>query len=157
VVAARHKLDISSVLLIAWAGAAVGGVVGWVVGLKAGRALITAPGPLRRLRLNAVARGEDVFRRYPVIAIVLTPSWIAGIHRVGAAIYLPVNAIGAALWAVGIGVGAYLLGPTVIDLVDDLGLVTGVALGALLLLVAWTEIRRRVRRARRPDSTATDP
>jgi membrane protein DedA with SNARE-associated domain len=98
-----------------------------------------------------------VFRRYPVIAIVLTPSWIAGIHRVGAAIYLPVNAIGAALWAVGIGLGAYLAGPTVIDLVDDLGLVTGVVLGAVLLVLAWTEIRRRVRRARRPDSTATEP
>jgi membrane protein DedA with SNARE-associated domain len=157
VVAARHKLDISSVLLIAWFGAAVGGVVGWVIGLKAGRALITARGPLRRLRLHAVARGEDVFRRYPVIAIVLTPSWIAGIHRVGAAIYLPVNAIGAAIWAVGIGLGAYLAGPTVIDFVDDLGLVTGAVLGALLLVVAWTEIRRRVRRARRPNSTATDP
>jgi membrane protein DedA with SNARE-associated domain len=157
VVAARHKLDISSVLLIAWFGAAVGGVVGWVIGLKAGRALVTARGPLRRLRLHAVARGEDVFRRYPVIAIVLTPSWIAGIHRVRAALYLPVNAIGAALWAVGIGLSAYLAGPTVIDFVGDLGLVTGVALGALLGVVAWTEIRRRARRARHPDSTATDP
>src|SRR5205807_9728841 len=101
VVAARHKLDIGSVLLIAWLGAAAGGVLGWAIGLKAGRALITARGPLRRARLKAVARGEDVFRRHPVIAIVLTPSWIAGIHRVGATIYLCVNAIGAALWAVG--------------------------------------------------------
>jgi membrane protein DedA with SNARE-associated domain len=156
VVAARHKLDISSVLLVAWFGAAVGGVAGWVVGLKAGRALVTARGPLRAARLHAVARGEDVFKRYPVIAIVLTPSWIAGIHRVGAAIFLPVNAIGAALWAVGIGLGAYFIGPTVIDLVDDLGLVTGIALGALLLVAAAAEIRRRVRRARHPDPAATD-
>ena len=95
VFAARHKLDICSVMLVAWAGAAVGGVVGWLVGLKAGRALVTARGPLRRLRINAVARGEDVFARHPVLAIYLTPSWVAGIHRVRAAPYLTVNAIGS--------------------------------------------------------------
>ena len=42
--ASRHRLDIGGVVIVAWVGATVGGVIGWAVGLKAGRALMTAPG-----------------------------------------------------------------------------------------------------------------
>ena len=47
VFAAKHRLDIVEVLLIAWAGAAVGGVGGWLIGMRAGRAVMAAPGPFR--------------------------------------------------------------------------------------------------------------
>ena len=79
-----------------------------------------------------MAHGERVFERYPVIAIVLTPSWIAGIHRVRSAVYQPTNAVAAAMWAAGLGLGGYFVGPPVVDLVDDLGTVTAVALGVLI-------------------------
>lgn len=146
VLAAQHKLDLGSVLLVAWAGATAGGVVGWALGIKAGRRLITARGPLRKLRESAVERGDKVFGRYAVLAILLAPSWISGIHRVRAGLYLPVNAAAAALWAGGIGVGAYLVGPAVVDFVGDLGLVTGIALVLLVGGVVTAEIIRRRRR-----------
>ncbi len=148
VFAARHSLDIGSVVFVAWAAATAGGIAGWVIGLKAGRAVVTAPGPLRRPRTRAVERGDEVFRRHPVIAIVLTPSWVAGIHGVRTAVFLPVNAFGAALWAVGIGLAAYWIGPTVVDAVDDLGLVTGGLLVALIVVVIGGEVWRRRRRGR---------
>lgn len=132
VLAAKHKLDLGSVLVIAWLAATAGGIVGWAIGLRAGRAFLTAPGPLRSTRIKAVAHGERVFERYPVIAIVLTPSWIAGIHRVRSAVYQPTNAVAAAMWAAGLGLGGYFVGPPVVDLVDDLGTVTAVALGVLI-------------------------
>lgn len=156
VISARHNLDITSVLVVAWAGATAGGVLGWLIGLKAGRALVTARGPFHRGRVNAVARGEDIFKRYAVIAIVLTPSWVAGIEHVKASIYLPVNAAAAAVWAAGIGLGAYFIGPTVVDLVDDLGLVVGVVLALLVLAGLGAEIRRRRRRARQRAAAAPD-
>jgi membrane protein DedA with SNARE-associated domain len=155
VIAARHKLDISGVLLVAWAAATLGGTLGWLIGRNAGRRVVTAHGPLYRLRLNAVARGDEVFGRYPFVAIVLAPSWVAGIHGVRTAVFLPINALGAALWAGGIGLGAYLVGPTVVDAVDDLGLVTGIALAALVAIGIGVEIRRRVRRRRRADLPPT--
>ena len=102
-----------------------------------------------RLRLRALERGDEVFGRWPVAAILLTPSWVAGIHRVRAGVYLPTNAVGAALWAVAIGLGAYLIGPSVIDFVNDLGLVTGAALVVLVAVGVWVEFGRRRRRARR--------
>src|SRR5205807_4717610 len=52
--AARHKLDISPVIFWAWIGATVGGVIGWLIGMKAGRTVLTAPGPFRQLRLESV-------------------------------------------------------------------------------------------------------
>ena len=149
VLAARHRLDIGAVLAVAWLAATLGGLGGWLIGMKAGRGMLTTRGPLHKARLRALERGDEVFGRWPVAAILLTPSWVAGIHRVRAGVYLPTNAVGAALWAVAIGLGAYLIGPSVIDFVNDLGLVTGAALVVLVAVGVWVEFGRRRRRARR--------
>lgn len=148
VFAARHSLDIFSVILVAWVGATVGGVAGWLAGLKGGRPLLTARGPLRGARIKAVARGEEVFARHPVLAIYLTPSWVAGIHRPRTSTYLIVNAVSSGLWAAAIGLGAYYVGPPVLDFVGDLGLVTGGALVAIVVAMALGELLRRRRRTR---------
>ena len=146
VFAAKHKLDLTEVLLVAWLGAYVGGVIGWLIGYKAGRAVIDAPGPFRKARLRAVARGERVFQRATVIAVILTPSWLAGIHRVRWPVFLPANALSAAIWAIGIGLGAYLIGPPVADAFGDLGTVALLIIGAVILAGAVANfVRRRTR------------
>lgn len=154
--AAQHRLDLASVLIAAWLAATGGGVAGWLVGLKGGRAIVTARGPLHKLRLKAVARGDEVFTRFPVLAILLAPSWVAGIHGVRPRLFLPVNALSAVLWACGIGLGAYFAGPPVVDVVNDLGRVTIIALVVLVLATISIEVlrRRRKRRRRAKDSAA---
>jgi membrane protein DedA with SNARE-associated domain len=149
VVAGRHSLDISSVLAVAFGGAMVGGIVGWLVGMKAGRAVMLRPGPLLRFRRGAVARGDHVFERAPAVAVFLAPTWIAGIHKVGPAVFLPVTVFGAVLWAGGIGLGAYYLGPTIVDVVDDAGLVMGITLVALVVTIIGLDVMRRRRRTGR--------
>ncbi len=146
IVAAKHKLDITPVLIWAFVGAVIGGIVGWLVGLLAGRQVMTAPGPLRRLRLKAVERGEEVFQRLTVIAILLAPSWVAGIHRVGTTVYLVTNLLSAIVWSVGIGLAAYYVGPPVLDVLADVGTVTAVGLVLLVLVGVGLEIMRRRRR-----------
>jgi membrane protein DedA with SNARE-associated domain len=146
VLAAKHKLDLTEVVLTAWLGATAGGMIGWLIGLKAGRAMITAPGPLRKARRNALARGERIFKRRAVIAVILTPSWVAGIHRVRWPVYLPVNALSAAVWAIGIGVGGFLLGPPVAELFGDVGTVGLIILGAAAATAGVAGLaRRRIR------------
>jgi membrane protein DedA with SNARE-associated domain len=145
VIAARHHLDIVSVVVVAFLGAAAGGVAGWIAGLKAGRSVVTAPGPFRRLRVRTVERGEALFARMPVVGVLLTPSWIAGIHGVRARIYLPINTISAVAWAVGIGLGAYYAGPPVIDVVDDVGTGVGAAAGAVVVVAIVIGIIRHRR------------
>jgi membrane protein DedA with SNARE-associated domain len=157
VLAAHHKLDIFSVVFVAWLAAAAGGAIGWAIGMWGGRPVLTAPGPLLALRLRAVERGEEVFGRYPVIAILLTPTWIAGINRVRPAVFLIVNSAAALAWAVGIGVAAYLIGPTVIDAVSDLGVITGVGIVLLVAAGIVFEIRRRRGRSERPHQLGPGP
>jgi membrane protein DedA with SNARE-associated domain len=149
VLAAKHQLDITSVVFVAWVAATAGGLIGWLVGLKAGRAFVTAPGPLRAARVRAADRGEQVFKRYPVIAILLTPAWVAGINRVRGKVYHPTNVISALLWAAGLGFGSYWIGPAVLDAFDDLGLVSIIIVVAVCAVGLAVEIRRRRRRASR--------
>jgi membrane protein DedA with SNARE-associated domain len=149
ILAAKHQLTLGGVLAVAFLAAMLGGVTGWAVGRRAGRALLTARGPLLRARRRALEHGDELFGRYPVLAIVLTPSFVAGVHRVGTVTYLLVNLVSAALWTAGLGVGAYLAGPTVLDVFADVGLVFSVVIGVLVAAVvggAWVR-RRRARTA----------
>jgi membrane-associated protein len=150
VLAAKGRLDLASVILVAWAGATVGGIAGWVVGRKAGRSIVTVRGPLHAARLRTVERGERIFERYAVVAILLTPSWIAGIHRVRSRVYQPTNVLAAAVWAAGIGVGSYLAGPTVIDWVNDFGTGTSLIVVTLVIVAVGLELARRHRLRSRP-------
>ena len=144
IIAAKHKLDIAPVLIWAFVGATLGGLAGWWIGLVAGRTVMTAPGPFQRLRIKAVERGEEVFERLTVIAILLAPSWVSGIHRVRPILYNVTNAVSAAAWAVGIGLGAYYLGPPVLDILADVGTATAIGLVLLVVVAIGFEVRRRL-------------
>lgn len=148
ILAAHNRLDIASVVGVAFLSAAAGGLLGWVIGRVAGRTVLTAPGPLRAARLWAVRRGDAAFKRFTVLAILIAPSWAAGINGVPAMIYNVVNLISAAVWAAGLGLGAYLAGPPVIEVVGDLGSVTEAIL-AVVVLIGAVEGLRRLRRSRR--------
>lgn len=146
--AARGHLDLSAVVATAWAGASVGGMAGWIIARHGGRGLLTRPGPLHRLRLSLIARGDRFYERYGPIAVLFTPSWIAGIHDMHWSRFLPANAFSAVLWAVPLGVGAYLIGPSIADIVADAGLAGG-TLVVVVLLVAVAGARYRSFRRRR--------
>jgi membrane protein DedA with SNARE-associated domain len=147
VYAAKHKLDISPVLAVAFLGATAGGITGWLVGRIAGRSVLTARGPLRSIRLDAVERGEHAFRRIEALAILLVPSWVAGIFHARAGLYNLINALSAAFWAVAIGVGGYYIGPPIVELVDDLGTVGLILVIVIVVVGAVTAVVRRHRGA----------
>jgi membrane protein DedA with SNARE-associated domain len=144
--AAHGHLDLSSVVAVAWAGATTGGALGWLLGVRGGRGLLTAPGPLLALRQALIARGDRFYERYGSLAVLFTPSWIAGIHNMRWSRFLPVNAISALIWALVFGVGAYLIGPSITDVAADAGLAGQLLLGTLLVLtvvlVAWRRMHR---------------
>jgi membrane protein DedA with SNARE-associated domain len=149
VLAAKHHLGIVSVMFVEFAAATAGGLIGYLAGLSAGRGLVTAPGPFRKLRLRTIERGEKVFERYTLLAIILTPSWVAGIHRVRPLYYNVVNVASAVIWAGGIGMASYLIGPSVLDAVSDMGTLLSVLLGVGIAAIVGGEIlRRRRKRAR---------
>jgi membrane protein DedA with SNARE-associated domain len=150
VFAARHRLDIVQVEAYAFVGAMIGGMVGWAGGWRIGADVAGRPGPLYRLRHRGLRAGERFFERFGPLAVFLTPSWVAGIHRVPPVRFVLYNAAACAVWTVGYGLTTYFAGPRVAEWFGDIGtwaaiaLVVGVALAAALALV-----RSRRRRARR--------
>jgi membrane protein DedA with SNARE-associated domain len=143
--AAHGRLDLAAVLAVAWAGATVGGTVGWILGIKAGRGVLTATGPLHQWRLALIARGERFYERYGPVAVLFTPSWIAGIHAMRSSRFLAFNAISALAWALSIGLGAYFVGPSITDVVGDAGTAGAVVLGVLFALAVVLVLKRRAR------------
>jgi membrane protein DedA with SNARE-associated domain len=140
---ANHKLPIEPVLLIAWLGAMLGGIIGWVIGRQAGRRLLTTPGPLLRLRTKMLKHSEEVYYLHPSVAIVLTPSWAAGIEKVRWRPYLPLNALSALLWAFPLGLGAYFLGTRITtEFSDEIGWVVA---ALIVLFVLYYLLQRFLR------------
>ncbi|HEY1590469.1 MAG TPA: hypothetical protein VGF81_01655 [Solirubrobacteraceae bacterium] len=158
VFAAKHKLDISPVVFWAWIGATVGGVIGWLIGMKLGRAILTAPGPLRQLRIDSVTRGERLYKRREWLAILLTWPWVAGVNRSPALLYLPLNAVSAlVLWSAPLAIGGYLIGPPIVDAFDDAGLFLTIGFVLAVMAIVTIEIvRRRRRQIERPTGPPAD-
>jgi membrane protein DedA with SNARE-associated domain len=141
--ATRGRLDLVEVLAVAWLGAMAGGLAGWAVGRRFGHALIAAPGPLRRQRVRAMARGERFFERFGVLAVYLAPSWVAGATGFPGGRFVVANALAAAFWVALVGGGAYLVGPSIGDIASDAGLVGLLALAVVAVGAAARLLLRR--------------
>ena len=61
ILAARNRLALEDVLVIAFAGAITGGIAGLVGREGGGPPGLERPGPLYGMRMRALARGEEVF------------------------------------------------------------------------------------------------
>jgi membrane-associated protein len=145
IAAGRGKVDISSMILVAWFGAMVGGLAGWVIGRKGGRALMSRPGPLYRLRMRLLRRGDDIYERRGFLAVYLAPTFMAGISGMRLRRFLVANAICALAWVALVGLGAYFFGPSVADALGDVGTVGLILIGvvaAVSLVARWRWKRR---------------
>jgi membrane protein DedA with SNARE-associated domain len=148
IAAGHHHLDITSLIVVAWIGATAGGMVGWVVGMRAGRGVLTAPGPLLRLRLRVIASGERFYDRWGLVAVLFTPSWVAGIHNMRISRYGPVNLVSALIWALAWGLLAYFIGPSITDVISDAGTARWFVLAGAVVVVAAIAVIRHSRRHR---------
>jgi membrane protein DedA with SNARE-associated domain len=148
--ASRHRLDIVQVELFAFGGAVAGGMVGWALGWRFGAAVARRPGPLYRLRRRGLRAGERFFARFGPLAVFLTPSWVAGIHRVSPLRYAIYNTLSCAIWAAGYGLTTYFVGPALADVFGDTGLYATLALVAIVVGLAAVAVVRRRSRGREP-------
>lgn len=131
------------VILIAAAGGFVGGVGGFLAGRHGGRSIFTAPGPLARARSRMLEHSEGVYLHYDTLAILITPGWAAGMHRVRWPKFLLLNLVSALLWSGTLSLGAYYLGKRITtEFSDEIGWVIG---GVAGVLVVYYFIRRALR------------
>jgi membrane protein DedA with SNARE-associated domain len=145
VLASDGELSISIVLAVGIAASAIGGVAAYMVGLHGGRAAITAPGPLRGLRVRALDKGEELFGRYGAAAVLFGPMWLAGIHRMPWRSFLAWNAVAAVGWTVVAGLGAFLIGPAITDVLKRAGVVVAAVAAAIVVVVLVRRLRSTAR------------
>jgi membrane-associated protein len=155
IIASRGRLEIEVVIAIAAAAAILGDNVGFAIGRKLGRRLLTAPGPLLHHRRRVIAVGEPFFDRHGPKAVFLgrwvtglriTAAWMAGATRMSWPTFLFWNALGGIAWATSIGLIAYFVGHSAEKIIHLAGLggAAAVVLGGVVL---WLVLRVRRRRA----------
>jgi membrane protein DedA with SNARE-associated domain len=142
IVASQGKLDIVAVIAVAALAAIVGDNIGYLIGRRYGRHLLTAPGPFFAQRQLGLSIGEPFFARHGPKAVFfgrffaglrITAAWMAGITRMRWPAFLGWNALGGIVWATGYGLLAYFAGHAAERVLNTVGVI-GVAVFAALLV-----------------------
>ena len=162
VLAHEGRLDVALVVAIAALAAIVGDNIGYVLGRRGGRMLLTVRGPLRERRRRALREGERFFARHGARAVFLgrwvavarvTVPWFAGGSRMPWRTFLLLNALGGVSWVTTVVFAGYAFGAGAAVAFGSVGIAL---LGLVLVLAAAAAWRaRRGRRAAR-DEHASD-
>jgi membrane-associated protein len=141
VLAGDHQLSLTAVLIVGTAGSIFGGIVGYVLGLKGGRAAWSAPGPLYHRRIAALKSGERLIEKYGSVAAFFVPMWLLGIVGMPWRRFLVWNTLAAAAWTLAGGLGGYFVGPAVTPLLGKattaLAIAAAVAIAGVFLYRRW--------------------
>jgi membrane protein DedA with SNARE-associated domain len=150
VLAGKGKLDIAGVLAVGTFASALGGCLGYVLGARGGRALLTMHGPLHQRRQRELERGERLVERYGPLAVMFAPTWVAGIFEMGWRKFLPWDVLAALAWTLVAGLGGYFVGPPIADVLKAANTAILVGLALVVAIAAALYYLRRRRRAAGP-------
>jgi membrane-associated protein len=154
VLASEGKLQIWLVLLIGIASAIVGDSIGYELGRRLGREVLTAHGPLQKERIRAIDIGERFFAKHGnktvffarwITGVRSAAAWLAGIDEMHYPTFLAYNAAGAISWGLCYGLVGYYGGTAAADAIKTGGTYALIAVAAVAIVgfVVWRVRRRR--------------
>ena len=152
ILASQDKLSLSIVIAVAALAAIIGDNVGFQLGRHGARRLLERPGRFDERRQAFLTRGEAFFQRHGGKTVFLgrwlpflrvTAAWLAGAHGMSWPRFLVWNAAGGILWAISVGLFAFLAGHVAVQILHDAGyaVLAVVALGIVAVAV-WYFFRR---------------
>lgn len=148
---ATGHLAIAYVIAAAIAGAVIGDNCGYWVGRRIGTRLLERYGRFVGLTPNRLVLGEYLFERHGgkivffgrfIAVLRVFAALLAGLNKYGWRSFLIFNAAGAIIWALVMGLGAYLFGDAMTRVSGPLGMI-GFALVVAGILVSWLVLRRQ--------------
>ena len=152
--ASQGRLNIAAVLVIAIIAVEAGGMAGYSVGIRWGRALLSRPGPLLARRQRMLTAGEAMYVKWGRLAVFFTPCMISGIARMRYSQFVVWNLLAGAIYVISVGFTVYGAGKVTTGQHDPVSvgsLVVGIAVGvAAFLLGRRYHRRRKARRAGAP-------
>src|SRR5215510_13582086 len=146
VLASQGELNIAWVLAASMLGAAVGGLIGYGVGVRWGRTIMNHPGPWLNRRQQTVSAGEALYARWGRLAVFFTPCMVSGIARMKYSQFVLWNFLAGAAYVISVGLSVYGAGKVVTGQHDPVSvgsLIVGIAVGAAVFLLGRRYYRRR--------------
>ena len=146
VAASQGHLDLATVLVVAIIAVEVGGMAGYSVGIRWGRALLSRPGPLLERRQRVLSAGEAMYVKWGRLAVFFTPCLISGIAKMKYSQFVVWNFLAGAAYVISVGLSVYGAGKVAtghLDLVSVGSLVVGIAVGVAVFLFGRRYYRRR--------------
>jgi membrane protein DedA with SNARE-associated domain len=166
VLASTGDLEIELVIAIAAAAAIVGDNIGYLIGARVGRRLLTRPGRAQERRAEILRRGEALFERHGpkavffgrwVAGLRVWASWLAGMTTMPWKTFLVYNAAGGICWALCFGLVGYYGGEAAAHLIAKVGAVAAITFIAALVIGYVVIHRRAERRRAEADDARRDP
>lgn len=146
VAASQGKLNITAVLIVAIIAVQAGGMVGYSVGIRWGRALLSHPGPLLARRQRVLTAGEAMYVKWGRLAVFFTPCMVSGIAKMKYSQFVVWNFLAGAAYVISVGLSVYGAGKVATGQADPLSvssLIVGIAVGAAVFLLGRRYYRRR--------------
>jgi len=156
VLASDGSLSIELVIAIAAGAAIVGDSIGYMIGARFGRRLLTRPGRGQARRIAAMQRGDELFERHGAKAVFfgrwiaglrIWAAWLAGMTTMPYRRFLLFNALGGICWALCFGLIGYFGGEAAAHIITRVGVGAAIAFAAGLA-IGYGYLHRRARRRR---------
>jgi membrane-associated protein len=144
--ASQGDLNIAAVLVVAIIAVEVGGMAGYSVGMRWGRALLSHPGPFLARRQGVLTAGEAMYVKWGRLAVFFTPCMVSGIAKMKYSQFVIWNFLAGAAYVISVGLSVYGAGKVVTGQHDPVSvgsLVVGVAVGVAVFLLGRRYYRRR--------------
>jgi membrane protein DedA with SNARE-associated domain len=107
VLASQGQLNIVVVMVVALAGAVVGGLAGYGIGARWGRQVLERPGRWQDRRQNIAVRGERIFVRWGWLAVFFISTIVCGMLKMRHAQFVVMNFVDATVYVLAVGPAAY--------------------------------------------------
>lgn len=146
VAASQGQLNIAAVLIVAVIAVEVGGLAGYSIGVRWGRALLSHPGPLLARRQRVLTAGEAMYVKWGRLAVFFTPCMVSGIARMKYTQFVFWNLLAGTVYVISVGFTVYGAGKVTTghhDAASVGALVVGVAVGVAAFTVGRRYYRRR--------------
>jgi membrane protein DedA with SNARE-associated domain len=151
VLASQGQLNFGGVLVASLLGTEAGGLAGYAIGIRWGRALMNHPGPWLDRRQRALSAGEVMYAKWGRLAVFFTPVLVSGIVRMKYSQFVVWNFLAGAVYVLSVGPAAYGAGKVSSgqgSLGDVGAIVGGIAVGVAAVMLARRYYRRhKARRA----------
>jgi membrane protein DedA with SNARE-associated domain len=145
VAASQGTLDLAAVIVVATVAGELGGLVGYDIGFRWGRAFLARPGKHQARRQKLMDDGERAYAKWGGLAVFFTPAIVSGTAQMRHGRFAFWNLVASFGFAVSVVASAYGLGRLLSGhrtAHDVIVLVAGLAAGALIMVVFVRHHRR---------------